>query len=182
MAVQHVAMQYLEELDSGNGIAIINKQDNYCEFVSFMGSSKDAHLLNFCINNINFLKDFISYFQYVFKKQIVLAEKHKFTLPDYEKDNKSKPPFFALQADSEYFAEKIKMFLLKKRIGSLSNREIYIIDNLAAGETAKQIGMKANISYRTVEKHIEHIKDKLNCRNTAALINTWSTIQANGKI
>jgi DNA-binding CsgD family transcriptional regulator len=70
--------------------------------------------------------------------------------------------------------------LMKNKFGrnldKLSNREIEIIIYLCKGMTMKEIGKKINISYRTVEMHINRIKWKLQCNCKGEIINLLSEI------
>lgn len=54
---------------------------------------------------------------------------------------------------------------------SLTNRELDIIECLLNGQTAKQTARKLSISSRTVERHLENIKDKLRCRTKLEIVN-----------
>ncbi|MGN6475749.1 MAG: response regulator transcription factor [Flavipsychrobacter sp.] len=55
---------------------------------------------------------------------------------------------------------------------NLSERELEILQSLAAGETPKQIGPSMNLSSRTIEAMVGNIKAKLGCKNVAQLIKT----------
>jgi LuxR family transcriptional regulator of spore coat protein len=52
----------------------------------------------------------------------------------------------------------------------LSSREQEILLGIAAGLSAKQIARSLLLSHRTVERHIENIRVKMQARNTAHLI------------
>jgi len=52
----------------------------------------------------------------------------------------------------------------------LSNREITILKLFCKGYTYKEIGVKLNISPRTVETHKKNIQTKINARSTAEMI------------
>ena len=60
--------------------------------------------------------------------------------------------------------------LKDKIMSSLTSREIDITTHLASGKTAKEIAKSLAISFKTVEKHLEHIKAKLECRNKTEII------------
>jgi DNA-binding NarL/FixJ family response regulator len=62
-----------------------------------------------------------------------------------------------------------KLFTSKKEI-ALTAREIEIIKYLCDGFSAKEIGDKLNVSYRTIETHRNNILQKLGFNNTAELI------------
>lgn len=52
----------------------------------------------------------------------------------------------------------------------LTFREHQILELVAVGWSAKQIALDINIAPRTVERHIENVRLKLNARNRAHLI------------
>jgi DNA-binding NarL/FixJ family response regulator len=52
----------------------------------------------------------------------------------------------------------------------LSAREQEILLGIAAGLSAKEIARRLILSHRTVERHIENIRIKMQARNTAHLI------------
>ncbi len=55
-------------------------------------------------------------------------------------------------------------------VALLSSREQEILLAIAAGLSAKQIARRLILSHRTVERHIENIRIKMQARNTAHLI------------
>lgn len=52
----------------------------------------------------------------------------------------------------------------------LTQRELDVLKFLLYGRTAKEIGLQLRISYRTVETHINLIKEKLGCRSKSEII------------
>lgn len=58
---------------------------------------------------------------------------------------------------------------LKKRGVSLSSREMEVLQLIAEGKANKQIAAELCISSKTVEKHRQHLMNKLNIHNIAGL-------------
>lgn len=58
----------------------------------------------------------------------------------------------------------------------LTAREVECYFLLARGYRAKEIARVLSISHRTVEKHIENIKSKLQCNTLASIINLVSQL------
>ena len=56
----------------------------------------------------------------------------------------------------------------KKKL-NLSSREVEVIQLISEGKSNKEISTALDISIKTVEKHRQHIMDKLNIHNTAGL-------------
>jgi DNA-binding NarL/FixJ family response regulator len=102
----------------------------------------------------------------------------------YVTKNSSKNELFnaiiEVHAGRKYICEEIKNILAhleleeddgKPDLNHLSKREIDIVQLIKDGLSSKEIGMKLDISLKTVEVHRYNILKKLNLRNTAALVN-----------
>ena len=63
----------------------------------------------------------------------------------------------------------IREDLLKKKVAHLSSREVEVLQLIAEGQANKQIAAELNISIKTVEKHRQHLMEKLNIHDTAGL-------------
>ena len=59
--------------------------------------------------------------------------------------------------------------LLKKKNVRLSSREMEVIQLIAEGQANKQIAAELDISIKTVEKHRQHLMEKLKIHDTAGL-------------
>jgi DNA-binding NarL/FixJ family response regulator len=59
--------------------------------------------------------------------------------------------------------------LLKTKLINLSSRELEVLQLIAEGLANKQIAEELGISIKTVEKHREHLMQKLNIHDTAGL-------------
>jgi len=59
--------------------------------------------------------------------------------------------------------------LLKANGSRLTSREAEVLQLVAEGSANKQIASELNISIKTVEKHRQHLMDKLNIHDTAGL-------------
>jgi two-component system, NarL family, nitrate/nitrite response regulator NarL len=59
--------------------------------------------------------------------------------------------------------------LMIKRATGLTSRELEVIQLVAEGHANKQVAAGLNISIKTVEKHRQHLMDKLNIHDTAGL-------------
>jgi DNA-binding NarL/FixJ family response regulator len=64
--------------------------------------------------------------------------------------------------------DKIGGLMIKKATG-LTSRELEVIQLVAEGQANKQVAAVLNISIKTVEKHRQHLMDKLNIHDTAGL-------------
>jgi DNA-binding NarL/FixJ family response regulator len=64
--------------------------------------------------------------------------------------------------------EKAGGLLVRKATG-LTSRELEVIQLVAEGQANKQVANELKISIKTVEKHRQHLMDKLNIHDTAGL-------------
>ncbi|MEO8400783.1 MAG: LuxR C-terminal-related transcriptional regulator [Gammaproteobacteria bacterium] len=68
-------------------------------------------------------------------------------------------------------------FLVNNQNISLTKKQSECLYYLAKGLSNKQIGNEMDISTRTVESHVEILKNKLNCYNKVSLVQKALTIQ-----
>jgi DNA-binding NarL/FixJ family response regulator len=59
--------------------------------------------------------------------------------------------------------------LLKAHSMRLTSREVEVLQLVAEGAANKQVAAELGISIKTVEKHRQHLMDKLNIHETAGL-------------
>lgn len=69
-------------------------------------------------------------------------------------------------------------FLAKIEDPKISKRQLDCLYYLVQGMTMKEIAKKLDISHRTVEKHINDIKPKLNCTSRSEMISKALTLKA----
>ena len=58
---------------------------------------------------------------------------------------------------------------LKKRINRLSSREVEVLQLIAEGKPNKQVAAELNVSFKTIDKHRQHLMSKLNIHDIAGL-------------
>ena len=58
---------------------------------------------------------------------------------------------------------------LKKRSNRLSSREVEVLQLIAEGKANKQVAAELGVSFKTVDKHRQHLMTKLNIHDTAGL-------------
>jgi DNA-binding NarL/FixJ family response regulator len=63
----------------------------------------------------------------------------------------------------------IREELIKKKIAHLTSREAEVLQLVAEGQANKQIAGTLAISIKTVEKHRQHVMEKLDIHDTAGL-------------
>lgn len=78
-------------------------------------------------------------------------------------------PVIARRLPSREAEPPDRLTLLKKRRARLSSREAEVLQLIAEGLANKQIAVELGISVKTVEKHRQHLMEKLRIHDTAGL-------------
>lgn len=124
------------------------------------------------------LRLFIKRFQEEFKKLYLLLNENRVDLTDL-----LGPQFYEAKNQTESLPFAHTQFL--KSIGvplptTLSNREVEVIKSLIRGYSASEIASQLFISRRTVEHHLERIKDKFSSASKSELIQKIRDLESIG--
>lgn len=165
--------QLRNEANMGNGISFYNFTGDYIEIWSVGGTPEDTGLSDFYLNNLALLNRFFLYFKSQAKDLLDLSDHNKTV------DLGIQRPVLAIpQLDDkrvELFNEQISQnkYLLSNGTNdfTLTLRELECLFYKNMGLTAKEVAQKLNISYRTVETHIENIKTKSGMQKIQHLLN-----------
>jgi len=142
------------------------------ELFSFATDGLNEKAALVAVSNINYFYQFIAYFKsvgsHLFSPQnvedLLLHSKEKRKVSDHftkaENENLIK------------FPEKIKV-QYKNSDFTITKREAQILALSAFGMTGGEIAFETQLSIRTVEKHIEHIKMKSNCISKSQLVGLY---------
>ena len=155
---QYIYDDVLRSHNIYHAIQMINPKGDYCEFFGFGTTKENSQIINTYLTKLDVLKKFCDYFLEQASSVIKLVEKNKVILPFHNK----KLDFI----NSDSF--DLKDNLLHSKL--LSKRQSECIKLLIAGKTSRQIASTLNLSPRTVEHYLTHIKTKLNCKNKTELI------------
>ena len=168
------AMEIYFNHDFWDGITIskINKQ--YAELYWFTGKKTGTNIQKFCMKNKHILLKFIDHFN---------SNKQFLTLPNSKNDLFKFGHGFNFNIPaSERINDRHAIIEFLGKLGSqkncnfrknLSHREIEVLAIIAQGFTSKIAAQKLNISVKTVQNHIEHIKQKTNTHFKSDLINLY---------
>ena len=164
-----------------DGITLVEKDRNGVEEFYLFGTTVDRrNEINFYINNIDLFKKFILYFKSQAIKLITKAEKNLICLPNFKPVNPS--IIYGLTLEDYISNKNIQSFtkeieIKKYFIGTynlssiyLTKRELDVTTYLLHGKSASVIGNRLNMSKRTVETHIENMKNKLGCFSKKQLV------------
>lgn len=159
----HVLQKEAKKFNITNVFVVVKEYPDYFESMSF-GSSNNA-LIGFCFNNLSRLISFKEFFLEKTKCFVDKVNENVVTLLSYNDLLKQANncacfnPYF--NKKDKAIELKLTEFLSNNNI-NITNREILCLYYFLIGFSSKQIAINiGNISYRTVEKHIENIRRKV---------------------
>jgi DNA-binding CsgD family transcriptional regulator len=134
-----------------HGITIVKKVHNGFDFFNFGVSEEPRNIIEHLLKERENLDRFINEFYVKAKKSIIMSENRAFNLNDFNslKVNKQNESKLYLGPKYDY--------------AYLTVKEIICLKHLLQGLSIPRIADKEHLSARTVEKHIENIKQKLHC-------------------
>ncbi len=167
-------MSALYEFDIWNGLSIFKQREDSIELWGFAANRQTDNIQNFYIENIEFLKDFTASFNLNASDLILPNNNNLAVYRDF------KPQHYIDEYDRSKINEFIKATALNKRpiITSrgevfLTTKELQCLNFLASGKNAKQIAFEFSASVRTIEKHLENIKQKIGSNDKASIIKVY---------
>lgn len=159
-----------------NGITIIEKQLDSCDFYYFGTTTNNSSIVNFYLNYIDLLKRFILYFKDRANLIIKRANENRIILPNHFEQHESPDnnETYVLESFKKEFLKEtaIKNLRLTGDLEGelLTNKQLGCIIHLIEGKTAKEIAKILGVSYRTIEGHITKLKTRFNCHTKTELI------------
>lgn len=163
---------------------IVEKNQHDEDFYHFATHLNSTRINQIYIANIDLLKLFILHFKEKINhaKELKVGHDIKFNLDLQSNDFaiKNDDDFNDVKFDRPTFLNDFNCAhsLLHKDTHYpviLSTQQMKCFRLLAIGLSAKQIARKLNISYRTVEHHIEKLKKQLGCQNIKELLAIYAS-------
>ncbi|MCR9192215.1 MAG: helix-turn-helix transcriptional regulator [Gammaproteobacteria bacterium] len=162
--------------DIGDGLLLIEDFDEYRELYWFTSDASNKYLLNYH-HNMELLKIFAHSFKEKAHKIIKNAEHQKILIPPpagqvtttnfcHHHRNENEADFLKSISTKKY------RFYNEKQEIILSKKELHCAAGLLSGKSAKEISNDLCRSVRTIETHIDNIKEKLDCTSRSTLIST----------
>lgn len=156
-----------------NGIVLIDKQLDYCEFYNFATSERNNEIIDFYIANLDILWRHIFYFKDKAAHLIKQAEKDRLILPKRIEQQKSEP-----LVDINHQPLNMETIApIKRYYINVNNDQSYLTQvearccyYLIRALSIKEIAKLINLSPRTVENHLNNVKHKFSCATTSDLI------------
>lgn len=149
--------------------AIIDSKHSYSEIFVFGTEPDNIQIINFYLNNLNVIKNFVASYKKNAKNIIKIAMEDGVIFPPAKKIIKNS------QWTENFLNDPQKNIQLNDKTW-LTAREVECLTLISKGKTAKEIGRIINISPRTVEYHLNTSKDKLDCNFKSELIEKFSNI------
>lgn len=141
---------------------MINRFKGYYDLAIFFSTPKNTQVLNFYLNNIDYLENFNTYFKVQASSLISAAEKNMLLLPE-----SMRPNFGGMTYDE------------KNNQLTFSKREAECLDFLSYGLTMKEMARELDLSPRTVEDYINKLKIKLNVARKSEIILAFKKLKSN---
>jgi DNA-binding CsgD family transcriptional regulator len=138
-------------------VGIIYPGNGYIDRFALGTVRHKPEIINFYINNRDVLGNLFQQYQEKFAAVITKLDHNPLAMPLRPK---------AFKASNQTFANFV----------DLTQRELDCLQLLAQGQTAKMIGKALMISPRTVEKHLDHIRSKLNVRHKSEIITKFNEL------
>jgi LuxR family quorum-sensing system transcriptional regulator SolR len=156
-----------------NGFTIIKPSEHGDEYFYFGAKPHEHFMNNFYINNMELLHQFTLYFKEKARKLITKSSAYhnRILLPkELMESSASNPEFNKIRNYSHQKPLILDSVTIDKQGTKLSKREIECAILLTKNQTAKQIAQTLDISFRTVEVHIQNIKYKMDCQSKICLL------------
>lgn len=148
-----------EACQLGHYFIIVKPSNNCCEFFYFAADSKDESINLKYLNNIEVFEKFITHFKTVMHKEIHQAENNRILYPSTACDK-------SIIENANW-----SKCMTSTEFSILTPREREILLAYKQELSSKSVGRTLNISYRTVEKHLENIRYKTGCNKILELFN-----------
>jgi len=167
--------------DIDNGITLLEFEKECCHCYLFATSRNNTQIANFYINNLDILERFILYYKDRAKEIINLAIKNKIVTVTETVNNKKFVHHKITDEQKKMYLEKTPIHnyyvSLSNKTVALSKREMDCIKLIRQGKSSAETAELLSISFRTVEKHIENVKAKLECHKKSELISKITNLK-----
>ena len=141
-----------------NCFNIVRKSENLCEYFIFYTNREFKDPVNFYLNKIFTLDEFINSFKIQANDFIKVADENKIVQLNSDPLLKSNSQFNSISSIPN---NELPIIFTK--------RELQICKNIIQGKTAPESALSLGIKTRTVEKYIEEIKTKVDCNRKTEL-------------
>ncbi len=171
--------QLYDAYDIWHGYHIIRRQKEYLEIFGFAFNKNTDSKAQFYIQNSRLLEKFCDYF--IIKAADLISDNDKNKLASYQHKFDISYLEVADNNTQQFLSEisNLKNHSLINKSGNLIHltpRESDCISILMQNRTMKEIGKLLDLSPRTVECHIENVKQKLEVNYKSQLVDIFSNV------
>ncbi len=173
-------MKALYNYNIWNGLSLFRRREDYIELWGFASDRSVDSLSAYYFNHLELLKSFVEDFSTVSMELFLRDSKDNLAIyKEYQIGEEELAINYKM--NKERIDQFMKLTEPKKKIAIVTDRgeeyltksELFCMNKLMMGLSAKEIARLIPRSYRTIEKHIENMKKKLECRNIHDLKNTY---------
>lgn len=161
LTVHTPILEKAREFDIDHGITFVEPCVDGCEFFFIGTQVKRTDVMSKYLAHIDLLERFLDYFREKAKPLIEEALRHKLTIPG--KFEMAPKVFCSENLDRSQFLSELNPI-------KFTARELECMRLLAKGYTLKIIAKELAISTRTVETHLNHVKDKTDSHSKGELV------------
>lgn len=157
-------MQIYRDKDYWHGLSIITKQsEGEIELCCYIANKNYSRINEFYIKHSNILNRFAQQFKATFANTLAKSELYKakyksgfdFYLPEYQKNN-----VMDIQDFLQAIGASSNSLNIDGQIIQLTKREMQCLELLEKGCSAKIIGRELLLSPKTIENHLNNIRQK----------------------
>lgn len=149
-----------------HALNVYERKKDHLEYMYFAGSRDDSQMNDFYLHHLDLLGSFIDHFKVKLGHIINGHDKEKRLLL---KNAPSVMPFLEKKTEAPEVLKLKQLFSIKTPGLQLTPREHDCVAHLLLGKYAKEIAFDLDISHRTVERHLNNVKQKMNARNNVEL-------------
>lgn len=160
-----------------NFIFLINSNKNYVDYFIFASLLYNKKIVNFYLNQMDILEQFVFDFKNKASKLIAQGERNKLILPETMQSrlghiNKTMS-LCDFQAESSMMKSQHYIINYLGKSIKFTKREIECLNLLKSGYTAKEVAIQFGLSPRTIENHINNIKFKFGVNRKPDIIKAF---------
>ncbi|TAM54246.1 MAG: LuxR family transcriptional regulator [Paraburkholderia sp.] len=160
-----------------NGVTITKRFQQYCDFFHFGALSNNSISDDIIVKNIEYLRRFVSLFEYKMKPLIRAAARDRiFACVSNGRCGQAAAGKVDIDAFEDGLSDLLgkrdtSRFYLGEEFGHryLTRGEVILLKELTAGASCSEMSEKLNISNGAIDKHIKNIKEKLGCKTLCHL-------------
>lgn len=157
---------FRENFNHYRGFYLVNQTEDYTETGIFAAPANNINPIDRCVNHLDAIQQFMIYFKNQAAGLLEEANKHRLFLNEMQ-PSETTPETDTF--DEKHFKETITLknyrFHIGHQIVKLTAREFLCVQQYCRGLSAKEIAKQLNLSPRSVETYLAHVRLKLNCHS-----------------